>query len=482
MSLKRKATLGAFWSFINSFFLKGSVFFVSLFLARILGPEAFGIIGMITVFFFLGNVLIDGGLSESLIRFQNITNKDYSSVFVANIAISLIIYLIIFVSAPFIAIFYDQAILTDLIRVYCLSFIFAAFYTVQQTKLTKELKFKKIAILELPSYLIGCLIGVFLGISGYGVWSLVFMHLTIQTLRGIIFSIFGGWTPSFKFELATFKKHYFFGYKLMLSGIIDTFFNHAYNIIIGKFFSVSALGHFERSKSLQNYPVTAITSIINKVTFPLLAGLQNDPARLSKIFQQLIQFSFFIIAPLMLGLAALAEPLFDLILGNQWTEAILFFQILCLSSIFYPIHAFNVNILKVCGRSDLFLKLVLIKKFLIVIGICVAIKFGIIALLWSTLVSTILSLFINTHYNKSLIDYPVKKQLIDIIPTLISSLIMAFLIHFSMNLFPDLSTFLKLVIGSLLGLTYYALINLVFKPEPFLIVLNSIKQRKLVIN
>src|SRR5690606_25512914 len=397
MSLRKKAIGGVIWTVVDTFVLRGFSFLATIVLARWLGPDEFGLVGMIAVFIAIGTSITDSGLSSSLIRTKDADDRDFSTVFILNMGLSLGVYLVLFVAAPYIADFFNQSILTDVVRVYCLSFVFSAFSAVQLARLNANMQFKKIARLNLPGTVIGTLAGLLMGYFGYGVWAIVGMYLVSQCVKSISLWMSSGWRPSFLYSKEKAYYHYGYGYKLMLSGLLNTVFQNIYNIVIGRFYSPRELGFFERSKSFNEYPVNTITSVISKVTFPLLASLQDEKERISAVYKKLMQLSFFITAPLMLGAGSIAYPLFSLVLGEQWIEAVPYFQILCLSGMFYPIHAFNLNVFKVYGRSDLFLKLEIIKKAITTIGLIIGFQFGILGLVWSSVISNYLALFVNTY-------------------------------------------------------------------------------------
>src|SRR5690606_2453408 len=329
------------------------------------------------------------------------------------LGLSTLFYLIIFVGAPFIATFYKQPVLTTLVRVYALSFIIGALSAVQLAILNNRMEFKRIMKQNMPGTIVGVTTGVTLGYLGFGVWSIVIMYLTTQTIQSLVLWIRSDWKPTFVFSRERARFHFGFGYKLMLSGLLATVFQNIYNIIIGRFYSVRELGYFERSKAFNDYPVNILTSVMTKVTYPLLSSIQSEKERISQVYRKIMRLAFFVTCPLMFGAAAIAYPLFDLVLGKEWVAAVPYFQILCLSSIFYPIHAFNLNVFKVYGRSELFLKLEVVKKILIVIGLVIGFQFGIMGLVWSSVICNYLALFINTYYSSDMIDYPSKKQLID---------------------------------------------------------------------
>ena len=334
-------------------------------------------------------------------------------------------------------------------------------------------------LLNVPSIIIGVSVGLFLGYNNYGVWSIVSMYMTTQIILSLLLWITGSWKPSLNFSKEKLKFHYNFGYKIMLSGLLDTVFINSYHIIIGKFFPVQTLGYYERAKRFNEYPSQTITEILDKVTYPMLAQLQHDTPRLSIIYRSLLRIAFFIIAPLMMGLAAMAEPLFDLVLGPEWVSAVPYFQILSLAAMFYPIHAFNVNVLKVYGRSDLFLKLELFKKSLFVIGLIIGFQFGVIGLVWSSVIVSLISLFINIYYSSKLINYNTKRQLLDMLPILLLASLTFLLMYYSVYLFIDYSNIIQITFASLIGITFYLLIHSFFKASPLYDLLTIIKNRKL---
>lgn len=479
MSLRKQASYSLLWTFMDSFFLKGLSFIASLILARILGPKEFGLIGMISVFVAVGISMVDSGLSASIIRTKNADNTDYSTVFYLNLVMSFLVYGLLFFSAPFIAQFYNQDILINIIRLYCLNFIISALSAVQLAILNRDMHFKKIMRYNIPGTVIGIIVGVSMGYWGFGVWSIVWMYLSTQIIQSIILWVNSKWKPSFIFSKEKMNYHYEFGYKLMLSGIIDTVFRNIYNVLIGKFFSVQTLGFYERAKSFNDYPVTILTSIISKVSYPLLSQIQDQKEKISEVYKQLLQFTFFIIAPLMLGASAIAKPLFLLVLGEQWVSAVPFFQILCLSGMFYPVHAFNINVLKVYGRSDLFLKLEVVKKIIISVSILITFQFGVYGLVWSSVFTSVIALLINTHYSSQMIQYTTMNQLKDMMPIIVKAGLMCLLMYGLVLVLKSNSLYIQILISSFTGVSFYFLINYLYKSTPFIFALNLIKEKKL---
>ena len=467
MSLSKQATSGLVWTFTQQFGNQIVGFVVSMILARILMPEEFGLIGMIAIFISIGKALVDSGLTQSLIRSQDLDQADFSTVFFFNLVASVIVYALIFFSAPLISIFYDKEILTPLVRLFCVTFIIDAFSSIQKARLTKIMNFKTQAIIAIPSTIFGGVVGIIMAYMGYGVWSLVWSTIASSTLGSIQFWFYSKWSPSFIFDISKFKDHFGFGYKLTLSSLLTKIFDNIYIIVIGKFFSASQVGFYTRAETMKQLPVTNISSALNKVTYPLFASIQNDDVRLKRVYKKLMQMVVFVIAPTLVFLAILAEPTFRLLFTEKWLPAVPFFQLLCVTGILYPIHAYNLNVLKVKGRSDLFLKLEVIKKIIIILTIVMSIRFGIFALLYGQIFTSLLAFFINTHYTGKFINYTTWQQSKDIIPILLISLFSGgaiFILDYYLKVH-DQMDIIRILGGSVTGLLVYLALAQILKFE-----------------
>jgi O-antigen/teichoic acid export membrane protein len=453
------------WTFAQQFGTQAIGFLVSIVMARLLLPKEFGLIGMISVFVGIGNSLMISGLTQSLIRTENPDQRDYSTIFYFNLLGSIIVYLILFFTAPYIAIFFSEPMLVKIIRVYCLSFIISAFSEVQLSRLTKEMNFKLQMTISIPSLIGAGLLGTFLAYKGFGVWSLVWMSLFQAFLSTVQLWFRTGWAPSLIFDVEKFKYHFKFGYKITISGLLNTVFTNIYQIIIGKFFVASDVGFYTRANSLKQLPVINISNALNKVTYPLFAAIQDDDRRLKKIYKQIMQMVIFVIAPVLIFLAVLAEPLFRFLFTEKWLPAVPYFQILCLVGILYPLHSYNLNVLYVKGRSDLFLKLEIIKKVLLVMVISITLQFGIIGLIWGQLISSILAFFINTHYTGKFLNYTAWQQTKDILPTIFLSFLIGLLLWGLDNMLRDyhFSDIIRLLIGGTVGISAYVGVARLFK-------------------
>lgn len=421
MSLKKKAAKSLVWTFTQQFGNQLIGFIISLLLARILLPEEFGLIGMIAVVVAIGNALLDGGLTKSLIRDKECDQEDYSTVFYFHIVSSLVVYALVFVSAPLIADFYERTILINIIRVYSLSLVITSFSAVQLARLTKIMDFKTQAIIAIPAAIIGGVVGIFLAYKDYGVWSLVWSSIITSAINSIQVWIYSGWSPDFIFSRVKFKKHFNYGYKLTLSDLLNRVFNNLFLIVIGKYFSAAQVGFYTRAETMKQLPVNNISNALNKVSFPLLVSIKDDELRLKRVYKKLMLMVVFVVTPFLIFLAVLAEPTFRFLFTEKWLPAVPYFQILCITGILFPLHSYNLTILNIKGRSDLFLKLEALKKILIVIIIVFAVPFGILALLYGQVIVSLLAFFINAHYTKKFIDYSGWQQITDIFPIIITA-------------------------------------------------------------
>lgn len=469
MSLRKQATSGLVWTFTQQFGNQILSFIISLILARLLMPEEFGLIGMIAIFISIGKVLVNSGMTQSLVRSEEVGQNDYSTVFFFNLAASAVIYLTIFFAAPFIADFYSQSILTDIVRLYTLTFIIDAFGTIQATRLTKSMDFKTQMLIALPSTFVGGIVGITMAYTGFGVWSLVWSNIVKSIVHSVQFWFYTEWKPSLVFSKKLFKSHFKFGYNLTIAGILGKIFDNLYLIVIGKFYSASQVGFYTRAATMKQLPVTNISGALSKVTYPLFASIQNDDVRLKRVYQQIMQSVIFIIAPTLVFLGVLAEPLFRFLFTEKWLPAVPYFQILIVPGILYPIHSYNLNILKVKGRSDLFLRLDIIKKILISIVVIIALQFGIFALLYGQIVTSIVSFFINTYYSGKFIDYTTLDQAKDIIPSLILTVTVGAIIFIlDVNILSEYSDLVRILGGSAIGGILYLLLAMVFKMDGFM--------------
>lgn len=476
-SLKKQAIKGVIWTFAQQFSIQLINFGVQIILARLLMPEEFGLIAMLAVFIALGQTLMDGGMTTSLIRTKKVDKLDYSTVFVSNIGVSLFIYLILFFCSPYIGAFYDQPILTNIIKLYALTFVIRSFVAVHVAKLTKEMNFKLQMKLQIPSTIVGAIVGVILAYFDFGVWSLVWLNLAQTTIFTIQHWLFIKWKPSLIFNKRRFKYHFNFGYKMTLSGLIDTLYTNSYNIVIGKFFLPATVGFYNQAETMRLLPVGQLTTVMGKVTFPLFTKINND-LQLKSAYKSSMRLVLFPVIPIMIYLVIVAEELFVFLFGEKWLPAVPYFQILSFASIVRPISNYNLNILKVKGKSGLLLKVEIIKKSIGVIAMIIALPFGIDALVISLLIVSYIFVIINMFYCGRLINYSVIQQIKDIGNLFISGFIAGIICYYSRAyLINHLNNDVLLMglIGAL-SLTIFLLIVYIIDREMFHIVKKILKK------
>lgn len=423
-SLQNKTKKGLIWSALDRLGTQGVSALFAIYLARILSPDEYGLVAMPLVFMTLAYCFIDSGFATALVRKQDLKEDDLVTAFYFNVAMGIICYMALFFLSPFIAEFYETPILTDLLKVSALSLMIGSWGTVQQALLTKKIDFKRQTRISMSASLVGGLLGVVMAKMGWGVWSLVFQAVVNQAVRTLLLWVSSKWRPKGAWNWSSFHYLWNFGSKMLLSAILDVIYCNIYTIVIGKFFSVKDLGNYTTANQLGSLPSANLTSVMQRVTFPVLSTIQDDNERLSRNYRKILRLSAFLVFPLMLGLSAVAHPFVLGVLGDQWFGCIILLQLACFCMMFYPIHAINLDLLQVKGRSDLFLRLEIIKKVIGVAIMAVAIPHGIVCMVASSIVSSVLSLVINTYYTGVLIHVGFAKQMRDIIPIFLVAMVM----------------------------------------------------------
>lgn len=467
-SLKKKTISGLLWSFGDMMGNQGVQFIIQIILARLLTPTDFGLIGMILVFVALSNSLVDSGFTQALIRDQKANQTDYSTVFYFNLAVSVFIYGVLFLSAPLISDFFNQDRLTSIIRVLSLGVIINAFSIIPRAMFTKEVNFKVQAKVNMTASLLSGAIAVTMAVAGFGVWSLVVRMLGLNLIQALLLAFSRRWLPSLIFSVISFKRLFGFGWKLLVSGLIDTTYNNIYYLIIGKQYAPSSLGHYTNAAKFSDVATQTLTATIQRVTYPVLSGIQEQHDRLKQSFQKIIKLSGFLIFPIMIGVAAVAEPLILLVFGQKWETMIPYFQLLCIAGMLYPIHALNLNVLQVKGRSDLFLYLEIIKTIVptVLIFIVIWMDWGILALVATVVLDSYISLFINIYFSGREISYSVKEQIRDLLPIYLISLAMGAAVYIIGGIVP-FSNLPTLILQISFGVVLYILICKLFKIQEF---------------
>lgn len=460
--LKSQTIKGVFWSFLEKFGSQLILLISQIVLARLLEPKDFGLIGMLAIFIAISQAFIDSGFDNALIQKKDVNQTDYSTVFYFNITIGFVLYLILYLAAPFIADFFHQPLLVNLTRVVCIILAVNSFGLIHFVKFKIEMNFKAIAQVVVMANLLSAFVGIIMALLNFGVWALAGQIIGIYFFRTILFWMKSSWRPSFVFSIQSFKQLFNFGSKLLLSGLISQTFENIYLLVIGRMFSVAALGFYSQAKKLQQVPVTTLAQMVGNVTFPAFSKIQDENEKLKQGFRKLIKLLVFINFPLMLGLAVIAKPLLVLILGEKWLPSVPYFQLLCISGMIYTLHASNLNILKVKGRSDLFLYLEIVKKAIVVLAIIIGLNWGIIGLIVGQICTSFISFFINAFFTGKLISYTIPNQIKDIRQT--------FFISLGMVAFMTIGWFIENQILSLsfqvlIGIGSYLLLAIATKQE-----------------
>lgn len=450
-------TINAFsWSLVEGFMGQGVVFIIGLVLARLLTPEDFGLFGILLVFIALSNSLVEGGLGNALIRKKNLDKNDYDTVFLCNVSVGFLIYLIVYLTSPFISIFFKENSLSLLIKISSLAIIFNSFSIIQKTILVKLLDFKKQAMISVVSSVIAGFIAVFMAYNDYGIWSLVFLTLIRQFLISVFLWVFSGWFPNFIFDKESFRELFGYGYKLVLSSLINSIYQNLYTILIGKFFSSTFLGYYSRADGFQK-PISSNLALgIRRISFPVLSEFQDDNNLLKEKFRKFIRLSFFLSSSILVAFAAMARPIILILIGEKWSESIYYTQLLCIPGILYPLQILNLNILNLKGFSNLNLKLEIIKKLILIPLVLLTIGFSIEILIYGLILFSFIEFFINSYYTKKIISYNISSQLKDLIPYILIS-ISYFLLVFTITFF-RLNNYEMFTCQLLVSFMFYAFI------------------------
>lgn len=475
-SIKKSVLSGLFWRFSERTAAQGVSFVVSVVLARLLTPEDYGLIGLITVFISIATVFVSSGFGNALIQKKNATQTDFSSVFYFSIVMGLIMYAILFVCSPLIAKFYNEPLLIPIVRVLSISLVIAGINSVQQAYVSKTMQFKRFFFSTIIGTIISAVIGIFMAYKGYGVWALVAQTLINQVIDTCILWFTVKWRPTLEFSLKGMKKMFSYGWKLLFSNIIDTVYNNLYSLVIGKFYSAKDLGYYNRGRNIPNMVITNINGSIQSVMFPAFSNCQGDKIRLKAMVRRSIMTSTYIIFPAMIGLAAVSKPLTVLLLTEKWLPSVPFMQFSCFILAFWPIHTTNLQAINAVGRSDIFLKLEIIKKIIGFSIMVISIPFGLYVMMIGNCFSAILSSVINASPNKKLLNYGYKEQIMDMLPAIFLSVVMGVCV-LAWTFF-NLSNILILVCQVITGIIVYIMGSKLLKIESFNYIAAMIKSLK----
>lgn len=448
-NLKDKTVKGGVWSAIDYIARYGISFIVGIVLARLLTPDDYGLIGIITIFITLFNYIVDGGLGAALIRKIDTDDDDYSTLFIANLVISFFLAFLLVLIAPLVAVFFAREQLTLMTQVMSVIIILDSLSIVQKVRLTKKIDFKTQTKVSVSAALISGTIGVSMAYFGFEVWALVGQQISSSLFNTIFLWIYNKWVPRLVFRFERFKEMWQFGWKLLVSSIMGSLWDNLYSVIIAKNYSTVTLGFYSRANQFASLCPSTINSVVQRVSYPVLCNFQTDYVQLKQAYSRVIRVSMLPSFVLALGLAACTESFIEVLIGEQWLPCVPYLQILCFSLMLYPLHALNINVLQVVGRSDLTLILRIVKTALATIPLLIGIFFNIYYMLWGSVAVGFLSYLVNAYFPSKLISYTMKEQLLDILPSFLISLIMASLVY-SIT-FLSISVYIKLIVQILVG-------------------------------
>lgn len=450
-SLKSKTVKGLGWSAADNIIKIGITFVVSIVLARMLSPDEYGLIGILTIFISIFNFIVDSGFTNALIRKQDATERDYSTVFYTNLVVSIFMALALFFSAKPIAHFFEREELVALTQVMSCIVVINALCIVQKARTTKAIDFKTQTKVTAIASIVSGVLGISMAYMGYGVWALVGQQISAQLLTTTFFWIFNRWMPKLVFSWESFSKMWSFGWKLLASGLIDTAWKEVYQVIIGKCYAPATLGLYTRAKQFSDLCSSNLTTVIQRVSYPVLSSIQDDRVRLKSAYQRVIKTTMLPTFVLMMGMAACAKSMILCLIGEKWLECVQMLQLICMFGMLYPLHAINLNMLQVQGRTDLFLKLEIIKKIIAIGPLLLGIFFSIYWMLVGSLVTSLIAYYLNAYYSGPFLNYSTKEQVKDILPSFGVALSMALPLY-AMSYIP-LNHFALLPLQILVGVT-----------------------------
>ena len=449
-------------------------FVVSLTLARMLTPSDYGMIGLITVFVSVMRVFAQSGLGQALVQRKDADNTDFSTVFYYSIAVSTLLYFILFFASPYIAKFYGQPEIIPVIRVLGISVIICSINGVQQAYIQKKMQFKRFFYSTVIGTIISALIGLYMAYSGYGVWSLVGQTISSQIINTVVLWMMTDWRPVLKFSFTRMKRLLSYGWKLLCSSLLDTVYNNIYTLVIGKFYSSTDLGYYNKGKGFSMLIINNVNSSLNSVLLPVMSEAQNEIERLRAMVRRSIKVSTFVIFPAMAGLAAIAEPLVKVLLTDKWLPAVPFIQFCCFTYAFWPISTANLQAINALGRSDIFLKLEIIKKVISMTVLVITIPYGLMVMMFARCVNALVSSAINAYPNKKLLGYSYIDQVKDVFPIILCSIAMLLCVMPINGL--EISEWVKLFIQIPVSVVIYIGLSIIFKVDSFNYIFGVIKK------
>ena len=452
-SLKEKTISGVFWKFLEKFSVQGVMFIQSIIMARLLDPADYGLIGMVAILNGVCAILVDSGFTNALIRKKDRTPEDFSTVFIFNVVMNILMAVFMVVFAPIFADFYHQPVLKNIIYLFAIQSASGCLLAVQGAKMIVDLQFRTMSFINVLTTISTGLISVALAFYGLGVYALVIPNIVMIYIRFGLYYHYQHWFPGFKFSTQSFKELFSYGSKILISNLLNCIFGNIYPIVIGKKFSSAALGYYSRGEGYAALPSATVNDVISNVTLPILSRIQDDTQELSVIYRKMLRVSAYLVFPVMMALAAMARPLVIVMISEKWTPCVIFLQILCFSAMWKPISSLNMNLLQVKGRSDLFLRITVAEKILLILVVVVTVPMGIVAMCIGSVISAYFTLFINTFYTGKLIGVGFVSQMRDLFPSFVLSSLMGLTIYL-ISVYVN-SYVLQIVVGVILGFGFY---------------------------
>lgn len=465
-----------FWKLFERISAQLIQFVVTIVLARLLLPSEYGIIALITIFITLCDVIIDGGMNTALIQKKDADNTDFSTIFYFSLAMSGLLYVVMYLSAPFIAYFYSQQELVPVIRVLSISLFFYAFNSIQRAYVSKKMLFQRLFYSSLGAIVLSGVIGVYMAYHGYGVWSLVAQNVCNQMFTTLIMWYTVRWRPVLIFSLERFKGLFDYGWKIFGANLITALFINARKLVIGKFYTPASLAYYEKGDQLPALAMNNIFTSVQAILLPTLSEEQDNREHVKAMMRRSTKLSCFFLYPIMMGMIVAAKPLITLLLTEKWLLAVEFVQILCIANFFRPITISNWEAIKALGYSDITLKLEILKKVIDITILVVSAMIGVYAIAWGCVLFNFVCVFINLSPNKKLLNYGVREQVLDAVPTLLIAMVMGAAVYWVQLL--DVSSIIIILIQFVLGGVIYISLCRLFKEESFMYILTLIKNKK----
>lgn len=473
-SLKKSVLNNLIWKFGERIGAQCVSFIVSIVLARLLLPADYGLVTMVTIFITIANVFVSNGFGESLVQKKDADNVDFSTIFYFEIVFSFGIYMILFITAPYIADFYNEPVLCNVLRVFALRVPLAGINSVQQAYVKKKMIFKKFFFSTIIGTIVSAVVGIALAYRGFGVWALIAQYLCNSVMDTVILWVTVKWRPNLVFSVTRLKELVAYGWKIMAAGLINSFYSQLRSLVIGKVYTASDLAYYNRAQQFPQLLVTNVNASIDGVLFPAMSNEQNDKKRIVRIMRRSIKVSSFVLFPLMIGLAVVSTPLIRLMLTEKWLPCVPYLQVICIQFMLQPIQTANLQAIKALGRSDLFLKLEIIKKIVGILSILLVMRMGVMAIAVTEVLYSVYASVINASPNKKMLGYGYKAQIIDIFPAVSLSLAMGIIVNLYNYLqCPDI---MILVLQVITGATIYVASAYIFKIESFSYILSMIKE------